>query len=267
MKSEKNTGLTVVTQHENEVPGGNLLAHIWSAIGVTLVLGVVCCGIYPLVVWGIGHLFFPVQAYGSLVQKDGTYTTDDSKAVGSALIGQNFTAPQYFWPRPSAAGAGYDATDSGATNLGPLSDKLINGLTTPATTQPTTQPESVSFMGVRLQTIHYAVANKIPFKFCQVTYDSNGVETGRTEVPTSKYIDNQGNINDTALIDAFPHPPQSGAQITGGLIAADFGTLIPGDAVTCSGSGLDPHISPNNAKIQAGRVAAARGIAIDKFRR
>src|ERR1700690_1461775 len=94
-------------------PGGSLLGHIWASIGATLFLGVICCGLYPLAVWGIGQVFFPNQANGSLVKKDGTPTTDDTQAVGSSLIGQNFAAPYYFHPRPSAAGAGYDATNSG----------------------------------------------------------------------------------------------------------------------------------------------------------
>jgi len=250
-------------------PGGSLLGHIWASIGATIVLGIVCSGIYPAVVWGIGHVFFPVQANGSLVDAKGNPTADDSIAVGSSLIGQNFSANQYLWPRPSEAGAGYDASSSASSNLGPLSDKEINGVTTPATTQPTTQPESLAFDGVRLRTIHYAVANNIPFKLYQVAYapdaDGNYVETSRTEVTGAnklKYIDSQGNINDVALVDAFPH--SSGSPSTGGVIADDFGVLIPGDAVTASGSGLDPHISPANAKIQAARVAAARGISVDK---
>jgi K+-transporting ATPase ATPase C chain len=238
----------------NDQPGGSLLRHLWAAIGATIVLGIICCGVYPLVIWGISQAIFPVQANGSLLKKDGTYTTDDKQAVGSALIGQNFSAAGYFHPRPSSAGAGYDATDSGGSNLGPLSDKLINGLTTPATTQPTTQPESLAFDGVRLRTIHYAVDNSIPFKLYTVSADGS-----RSPVPLTKFQDSQGNLNDVALVDAFPH----GTTSTG-VIAADFGTLIPGDAVTGSASGLDPHISPANAQLQAGRVAAARNISADQ---
>src|ERR1700677_4872941 len=164
MQSEKNTGLTMVMHKENDVPGGSLLGHLWASIAATIVLGIICCAVYPAIIWTIGQVFFPYQANGSLLKKDGSKTTDDTQAVGSALIGQNFTASQYFHPRPSSAGAGYDATSSGGSNLGPLSDKLINGVTTPATTQPTTQPESLAFDGVRLRTIHYANDNGIPFK-------------------------------------------------------------------------------------------------------
>lgn len=111
---------------------------------MTIVSGIICCAIYPAIVYGLSQAFFPWQANGELLAKDGSPTTDDTKTVGSALIGQGFSAPGYFHPRPSSAGAGYDATDSGGSNLGPLSDKLINGVTNPATTQPTTQPESLT---------------------------------------------------------------------------------------------------------------------------
>ncbi len=125
--------------------GGSILGHIWASVGVTLVLGVVCCGLYPLVVWAISQAVFPVQANGSLVKADGTPTTDDTKAVGSALIGQNFSAPGYFHPRPSAAGNGYDASSSGGSNLGPLSDKLINGATkTAPPAEPAAQPATAA---------------------------------------------------------------------------------------------------------------------------
>jgi K+-transporting ATPase ATPase C chain len=240
----------------NDQPGGSLLGHLWASIGVTIVLGIICCAVYPAIIWGIGQVFFRVQADGSLLTKDGSYTTDDSKAVGSALIGQNFSAPQYFHPRPSAAGAGYDATDSGGSQLGPLSDKLINGVTTPATTQPTVQPETLNYDGIRLRTIHYASDNGIPFKLYSVAADGT-----KTEVPLKNYQNKDGSLNDIALVDAFPH---SGA--TAGLIASDFGTLIPGDAVTASGSGLDPHISPANAALQINRVATARKISPDKVK-
>jgi K+-transporting ATPase ATPase C chain len=76
---------------------------------------------FPAVMYGIGRAF-PKQADGSLVYDK------DHKIVGSELIGQNFTKPEYFHPRPSAAGNGYDPTGSGGTNLGPTSDKLINGI-------------------------------------------------------------------------------------------------------------------------------------------
>jgi len=255
MQSEKNTGKTMI-MHGSADSGGSLLGHIWASIGVTIVLGIICCGIYPAVIYVLGQTFFRVQADGSLLDKDGHYTTDDTKAVGSALIGQNFSDPKYFHPRPSAAGNGYDPTSSGGSNLGPLSDKLINGVTTPATTQPTTQPESLSFDGIRLRTIHYANDNGITFKLYNVAADGT-----RTEVPLKNYQNKDGSLNDVGLVDAFPH---GGA--TAGLIAADFGTLIPGDAVTASGSGLDPHISPANAALQINRVAAARKLSPDKVK-
>src|SRR5580704_1561325 len=100
--------------------GRHLLASVMMLLVVTLVLGFG----YPLVVTGLSQVFFHQQANGSLVYRDG-------KLVGSALLGQEFTdskgnpLPRYFQPRPSAAGAGYDATSSGATNLGPSNPLLI----------------------------------------------------------------------------------------------------------------------------------------------
>jgi K+-transporting ATPase ATPase C chain len=251
----KKTIVVPPQQTSNALPAGSWFGHIRASIGATLVLGVICCVFYPLIVWGLGQAIFPYQANGSLIDKTGAPTTDPSQAVGSALIGQAFSDPKYFHPRPSAAGAGYDATDSGGSNLGPLSDKLINGVTTPATTQPVA-PETLAFDGVRLRTIHYAMDNGISFKLYTVAADGT-----RTEAPLKTYLNKDGSLNDCALVDAFPH---NGA--TAGLIAADFGTLIPGDAVTMSGSGLDPHISPANANLQAQRVATARKMSVDKVK-
>ncbi|HUC02228.1 MAG TPA: K(+)-transporting ATPase subunit C [Candidatus Paceibacterota bacterium] len=94
------------------------LKQIRISVVATLVFAVILCGIYPLAVWVFGQALFPWQANGSLI------TDASGTVIGSALIGQNFSGPQYFEPRPSAAGAGYDPTASGGTNLGPTSQKL-----------------------------------------------------------------------------------------------------------------------------------------------
>ena len=95
------------------------LSELRAAVMVTLIFAVVCCGLYPLVVYGIGQVLFRDQANGSLiVDADGT-------VHGSKLLGQQFTADKYFQSRPSAAGNGYDATSSGGSNLGPTSSSLV----------------------------------------------------------------------------------------------------------------------------------------------
>jgi K+-transporting ATPase ATPase C chain len=96
----------------------DLVAELRASIAATLLLAVLCCGIYPAVVWAVGQGLFSDKANGSLVKVDG-------KVAGSSLLAQGFTAPKYFHPRPSAAGQGYDAVSSGGTNLGPTSKKLI----------------------------------------------------------------------------------------------------------------------------------------------
>lgn len=91
------------------------------AIVLTLLLCVITGLIYPGIVTGLVQLLFPHQAQGSLV-------TTNGRVIGSTLIGQRFDAAKYFHPRPSAAGAGYDDTLSGGTNLGPTSAKLADTL-------------------------------------------------------------------------------------------------------------------------------------------
>ena len=155
----------------------HLRLAIVSFIALTLLTG---C-IFPLVLFSLGRLLYPAQAAGSLVTRNGA-------VIGSRLIGQDFTRPEYFHPRPSAAGTGYDGASSGGTNFGPSNRKLI---------------ESVR-------------------KLAEDYRRSNGL-------------------------------PQD--------------AIIPIDAVTSSGSGLDPHISPQNAALQVQRVARARGLSEDAVRR
>src|ERR1700754_3869416 len=96
----------------------SLFSEIRGAVVSTLVFAVVLCALYPLAVWAIAQTCFHDQANGSLiVEKDGA-------VHGSKLLGQNFTEPKYFHPRPSAAGNGYDAANSSGSNLGPTSQKL-----------------------------------------------------------------------------------------------------------------------------------------------
>jgi K+-transporting ATPase ATPase C chain len=153
----------------------SLFQEIRASVAAIFVLGIVLCGVYPLVVWAIGQVVFHDQANGSLIERNG-------KIIGSSLLAQSFEGDRYFHPRPSAAGdVGYDATNSGGSNLGPLSQKLIDQV-------------------------------------------KERVEAYRTE----------NNLSPDAK--------------------------VPADAVTASASGLDPHISPANAQLQAARIARSRGV-------
>lgn len=156
-----------------------LVSELRSALVLTLLLGLLLCGVYPALVWACGRLFFPAQAEGSLLR-------DPSGRIrGSFLIGQAFAGPGFFHPRPSAAGDGYDASNSSGSNLGPTSRKLHDA--------------------IRDAVASYRLENGLP---------------------------------ETAS--------------------------VPADAVTSSASGLDPHISPANARLQAPRVARARSLPPDR---
>jgi K+-transporting ATPase ATPase C chain len=99
-----------------------ILTEFRNSIIATIVFAFVLCGIYPVSIYGAAQLFFPHAANGSLIEGK------NRELIGSELLGQMFGADKYFHPRPSAAGAGYDAANSSGTNLGPTSEKLMNSI-------------------------------------------------------------------------------------------------------------------------------------------
>jgi K+-transporting ATPase ATPase C chain len=97
-----------------------MLSQLWPALRINIFLTILLGVAYPLAVTGVSQVLFPRQANGSLITRNG-------QVIGSELIGQNFGKPEYFQPRPSAAGNdGYDPTASGGPNLGPTNQKLID---------------------------------------------------------------------------------------------------------------------------------------------
>jgi potassium-transporting ATPase KdpC subunit len=154
----------------------SLIRQLRPALLMVMVFTLICGVAYPLLSTLIGQTAFGDKANGSLIRRDGV-------VVGSKLIGQSFVAPQYFHPRPSAAGAGYDGSASSGSNLGPTNPDLLQ-----------------------------AVSDRV-----------------------AAYREENG-------------------------LSAD--ALVPVDAVTASGSGLDPHISVANARLQIARVAQERGLDV-----
>ncbi len=207
-----------------------MLKELKQGFMMMVVLTVLTGLVYPAVITGIAQVVFPDQANGSLIVSNG-------HVVGSQLIGQSFTKPEYFHPRPSAAGSGYDPTASAGTNLGPTSAKLING----TTKLDDKKSEVVDFDGIRDRIVHYCVDNDIP-------YDSSR--------PLDAFKDAQGNLDDVKLVKAF-NDDKAPFVFTPKV-------PIPADAVTASESGLDPHISPGNAQAQAARVAKTRGVSVEQ---
>ena len=145
--------------------------QLLTAIRITVVLLLIVSGAYPLLVWGVSQTVFKHQADGSLVA-DAT-----GKVVGSALLGQSFARPEYFHPRPSAAGNGYDPTASSGTNLGPTSDKLIHGIHKKT---PDGKEDPSNFDGVKDLAAAYRTENNLsagaPVPVDAVTRSASGLD-------------------------------------------------------------------------------------------
>jgi potassium-transporting ATPase KdpC subunit len=217
--------------------GRHLVASAIMLLGVTLVLGFG----YPLVVTGLSQLFFHQQANGSLLYRNG-------KLVGSALLGQSFTdskgnpLPQYFQPRPSAAGAGYDASSSGATNLGPSNPLLIGFVPGVNTAGLDGRPSATNPFATKADPA------------CVPTDPKGNPVT--SPVPGQEYA----KASDGSYVcDPNTIPQRAIAYRAFNGLAAN--ASVPVDAVTASGSGLDPDISVQNALDQVPRVARARHLA------
>ncbi len=209
-----------------------MIKELGPGFRLTLIFTVLTGLLYPAIMTGISEAIFPKQANGSLI-------TVADKVVGSRLIGQNFSKPEYFHPRPSSAGNGYDATASSGSNLGPTSAKLLRG----TTKMDDKKNEVVDFDGLNLRIVHYCVDNNIPYE---------------SSLPLDQFKDAKGELDDVKLIKAFNDDKTP--------LVFSAKTPIPADAVTASASGLDPHISPANAEVQAGRVAKARNASVDQVK-
>lgn len=249
----------------------------FAALRALLVLTVITGIVYPLVVFAVAQL------PGLHDKADGSLITVDGKTVGSSLIGQSFTDPdgkalvQYFQSRPSAAGSsGYDPLATAASNLGP--ESIVDTL-------------DADPAKVKLSLLSTVCARS------KEVGDREGVDGARpfcTEGGVGAVLsvigprDADGEVSHPTQVvsvnEACPATPflsaykgvqvecaKPGEDYSAGRIVPIFGdasvdTPVPTDAVTASGSGLDPHISPRYADIQIARVAMARNISADQVR-
>jgi K+-transporting ATPase ATPase C chain len=219
--------------------------QIVTGLLVTVCLTVLLCGVYPLAVWAVGRIAFRHQTDGSLVTVNG-------KVVGSSLIAQPFSdkgghpLPRYFQPRPSAIG--YDAMNSGGSQLGP------------------SNPELIGFIA-GFNTVDQKTGRTLPTNPFATPADPTCVPTdghGNPIVSLDLHAAYARNADGTYVCDPNTVPQRVMAYRSfNGLPDT---ASVPVDAVTASGSGLDPDISEANALDQAGRVARARGLPVERVR-
>ncbi|APW58952.1 Potassium-transporting ATPase KdpC subunit [Paludisphaera borealis] len=208
-----------------------------NALLACVVTFALCAIAYPAAVYGLGHTLFPKQARGSLIERDG-------KIVGSELIAQPFASDKYFSPRPSAAGAtGYAADAASGSNLATTNPALRDRIALDAARQIASRTGDAELKTSleRLDALQAELKAKKEIKEPSQD-DADAVVKLEGEVPTAqaKVLDRSSGLGES---DEF---------------------RVPIDLVTTSGAGLDPHISPEAARYQAPRVAAARGLTPER---
>jgi potassium-transporting ATPase KdpC subunit len=261
----------------------NFVRQHWAAFRALLVLTVITGLGYPLFIWLVAQVpGLRDNANGSIIEVNG-------KPVGSSLIGQLFTdkdgnaLPQYFQSRPSAAGAGYDPLATSASNLGP--ESIVD---TPA---DPSQPKDSN--GYKASLLTLVCGRSLAVGQLEGVDGSRPFCTGEGVGAVLSVIgprDSLGNVVHPTKVVSVNEPCETtktpflntyegvkvecakfGEDYTIGQIvpirgAAPADPAVPMDAVTASGSGLDPHISPAYADLQVNRVAKSRGVSPDRVR-
>ncbi|MCP2346309.1 K+-transporting ATPase ATPase C chain [Nonomuraea roseoviolacea subsp. carminata] len=236
------------------------LAAVRALVVLTLVTG----ALYPLAVTGVAQLLFGRQANGSMIERDG-------RTVGSALVGQSFTdaagkpVARYFQSRPSAAGDGYDMLSTAASNLGP--EDVVDtpdraSLLTQVCARSKAIGEREGVSGARPYCTPDG-AGAVLKVFPAVGKPVRAVSVNQA-CPATPFAAEYRGVKVECARPGEDYAAGRTVPVRGGV--AEAAVAVPADAVTASGSGLDPHISLAYAELQAPRVARERGVGVDRVR-
>lgn len=249
----------------------NTLRRHLAAVRAVAVLTVILGGLYPLLVTGIAQVLLPHRAGGSILREDG-------RDVGSALVGQSFTDRNgrpvrgYFQSRPSAGG--YDPLASGASNLGP--QDVVDRLPDPRGTDQAARKGRISLL-TQVCARSKAVGELEGVSGVRPYCTADGVGAVLKVFPAVGRPTRVVSVNQACPATPFV-PVYEGVKVECGRPGEDYSAgrtvpvrgnaraIVPPDAVTASGSGLDPHISVAYAELQAPRVARERGLDVARVR-
>ncbi|HTI73714.1 MAG TPA: potassium-transporting ATPase subunit C [Mycobacterium sp.] len=261
----------------------NLARQHWAALRALLVLTVIVGLAYPVFIWLVAQIpGLSDKANGSIIEADG-------KPVGSSLIGQSFTdkdgnvLPKYFQSRPSAAGNGYDPLATSASNLGPESivdtpgdpsqPKDTNGYKASLLTLVCSRSAAVGELEGVNGARPFCTGDGVGAVLSVIgPRDARGIVVHPTRVIS---VNEPCETTTTPFLNTYEgvrvECAKFGEDYSIGQIvpirgAASANPKVPADAVTASGSGLDPHISIAYADLQVNRVAQARGISADQVK-